>query len=96
MSIADRTVQVTLTLPEEVYQRVAQEADREQRQLGELLAALVAEGLDAHATARELFERVSEQYQARIAREGQPGQSSEEILQELRQLREQVARELYP
>jgi hypothetical protein len=96
MSATDRTVQVTLTLPEEVYTRVAEAAAREERQLVELLATLVAEGLDAHATSRETLERVSIQYRARLATENRLNQSPEEILQELGDLREQVAGELYP
>jgi hypothetical protein len=96
MSISDRTVQVTLTLPETVYERVAEAAGREKLQLAELLATLVAEGLDAHATARELLERVSTQYRARLADENKLSQSPEEVLRELRDVREQVARELYP
>jgi hypothetical protein len=93
MSTTDGTVQVTLALPEEVYARVAEAVAREKRQLTELLAMLVVEGLDAHATPREILERVSAQYRARLAAENRLNQSSEEVLQ---QLREQVAHELYP
>ena len=96
MSNTDQTVQVTLLLPKDIYERAAQAASKEQRQIADLLSALIAEGLDAHATVRELFERVSEQYRARLAQEGKLQQSSEDVLQELRTLREQIARELYP
>jgi hypothetical protein len=96
MSKTDQTMQVTLRLPKDIYERAAQAAANEQRQLEDLLSALVAEGLDAHATVRELFEHVSEQYRARLAREGKLDQSSDDVLQELHTLREQIARELYP
>lgn len=96
MSSTDQAVQVTLLLPKDIYERVAQAASQEQRQIEDLLSALIAEGLDAHATVRELFEHVSEQYRGRLAREGKLQQSSEAVLQELRTLREQIARELYP
>ncbi|MBI4641507.1 MAG: hypothetical protein HY731_12480 [Candidatus Tectomicrobia bacterium] len=96
MSITDQPVQVTLRLPKDIYERVAQAAVHEQRQIEDLLSTLIAEGLDAHATMRELFEHVSEQYRARLAREGKLHQSSDGVLQELRTLREQIARELYP
>jgi len=45
---------------------------------------------------RELFERVSREYRARLAREGKLDQSPDEVLQELRDVREQIAREFYP
>lgn len=96
MSNAEQTVQVTLSLPKDIYERVARTAVEERRRLEDLLNALVAEGLDAHATVRELFERVSEQYRARLTGEGKMDQSAGGVLQELRTLREQIVRELYP
>jgi hypothetical protein len=96
MSTTDETVEVTLTLPRGVYERVAHAAACERRQLEELLSTLVAEGLDAHASVRDLLEGVSAQYRARLDREGKLQQSPDEVLQELRELREQIARELYP
>ena len=96
MSSAEQTVQVTLSLPKDIYERVARTAVEERRRLEDLLNALVAEGLDAHATVRELFERVSEQYRARLTGEGKLDQLADGVLQELRTLREQIVRELYP
>ena len=91
-----QTVQVTLQLPKDVYERVTQAALIEQQQVEDLLRTLIAEGLEAHMTLRELLEHVSEYYRARLAREGKLRQSSDDVLQELRDLREQITRELYP
>jgi len=96
MSSTDQTVDVMLRLPKDVYERAALTAAGERRQLEDLLSALVAEGLDSHASVRELFDRVSEQYRARLASEGKLAQSGDDVLRELRALREQIARELYP
>lgn len=96
MNSAEQVVQVTLTLPKEVYDRVAHIAAGEQAPLEELLRVLVAEGLDAHASVRELFENVSARYRDRLSREGKRDQSADEVLRELRAVREQVADELYP
>ena len=89
-------MQVTLRLPKDMYERVTQAALMEQRQIEDLLSTLIAEGLEAHATIRELLEHVSEDYRARLAHEGKLQQSSADVLQGLRDLREQIARELYP
>ena len=70
--------------------------DHGTRQVEDLLHTLVAEGLEAHTTIRELLEHVSEDYRARLTREGKLDQSSDDVLQELRDLREQITRELYP
>ena len=96
MSISEQTVPVTLLLPKELYERVVRAAAYEQRRLEDLLSALVAEGLDTHATAREVLEQVAAHYRARLAHEGRPHPSSGEVLQDLRKLREQIAHDLYP
>jgi hypothetical protein len=95
MNMTEQTVQVTFSLPREVYERIAQAAAYEQHRLEDLLKLLVTEGLEAHVTLRTLFERISEQYRARLAREQKLYQSPDTILQDLRALREQVANELY-
>jgi len=96
MSNTEQAVQVIVTLPKEIYERVARTAAGEQQQLEDLLSVLIVEGLDAHATVRELLEHVSGQYRARLIREGKLDQSADEVLQELRTVREQIASELYP
>jgi len=96
MSTATETVQVTLTLPKDIYERAAETAQAEQLQVAELLGTLVAEGLIGRGSPREAFERASASYRARLAREGKLSQSPEEVLQDLREIREKVARELYP
>lgn len=96
MSNADKAVQVTLSLPKDIFERVAQAAVDEQQKIEDLLSVLVTEGLDAHATVRGLFDQVSEQYRTRLGREGKLNQSSDAVLQELRTLRDQIAHELYP
>lgn len=96
MNPSDQTVQVTLHLSKDVYKRVTQAAVNEHQQLEDLLRTLIAEGLDVHAPVRELFERVSAQFRARLSGEGKLDQSSDKVLQDLRDLREQIARDLYP
>jgi hypothetical protein len=96
MSSMSQTVRVTLRLPKDMYERVTQAARSEQQPVEDLLRTLIAEGLEAHTTVREVLERVSEDYRARLTREGKLHQSSDDVLQELRDLREQIAREIYP
>jgi hypothetical protein len=96
MSVRGRAVEVTLSLPSEIYERAARAATDEQRPLDELLSGLVAEGLDAHLTARERLERLSEQYRARLSHQKTLDEPPEQVVQALRDLRERLAGELYP
>ncbi len=93
---SNQTRQVTLLIPEAVYQQAAQTASDEQRGVEELLGLLIVEGLTAHSTTRQIFEWVSGQYCDRLSQSGKHNQSSEEVMQELQNLREHIAHELYP
>ena len=90
------TVTVTVQLPQDVYERIFQTATHEHQPFEDMLSSLVNDGLRVHLTLRELLEQVSAQYRARLIRERKSAQSADEVLHELRQLREQVADELYP
>ena len=96
MSNADQTVAVTLQIPKGIYQQASETAAHEQRQLEELLGLLIVEGLYVHTTVQQSLELVSAQYRDRLDQEGKLDQSPAEVLQELGDLREQVANELYP
>ena len=71
MSSIGQTVHVTLQLPKDMYERITQAALMEQRQVEDLLRTLIAEGLEAHTTIRELLEHVSEDYRASLGARGE-------------------------
>ena len=96
MNVNGQTITVTLQVPRDVYDRASQTASRERRPLEDLLSRLLAEGLNVHGTVREVFEQVSAQYRARLRDEGKLSQSADGIMQELHELREKIAEELYP
>lgn len=96
MSGSDQTVQVTVRLSKDSYEQVKQAAHAEKCPVEDLLGRLIAQGLEAHMTLRDIWDRVSQDYRARLARSGKLSQSAETVRQELRTLREQIARDLYP
>jgi len=96
MNVNGQTITVTLQVPRDVYNRASQTASRERRPLEDLLSRLLAECLNVHGTVREVFEQVSAQYRARLRDEGKLSQSADGIMQELHELREKIADELYP
>ena len=95
MSSGDQTtVEVTLRLSKDRYEQIQQAARMEHRPVEDLLDSLIVEGLDSHASTRDILEQVSQDYRARLAREGKLSQSADAVKQELRDLREQTARDL--
>lgn len=96
MITTDPAITVTLRLSRDVYNRVTRTATEERQSVEDLLSTIIPEGLDAHSGVRELFNQISEQYRLRLEHEGKADQTRDEVLEELRVIREQVARELYP
>jgi hypothetical protein len=96
MNANSETADVTLKLPRSVYETAMELARATAQPITDLLSSVVTDGLAIPDSPREGFERVSASYRARPAREGKLDQSPEEVLQELRELREQVVRDLYP
>ena len=96
MNRSDQTVQVTARLSKDRYEQVKQAAHAEKCPVEDLLGRLIAQGLEAHMTLRDIWDRVSQDYRARLARSGKLSQSAETVRQELRTLREQIARDIYP
>ena len=94
MSSGDQTVEVTLRLSKDRYEQIRQAARMEHRPVEDLLDSLIIEGLDSHTSTREILEQVSQDYRARLAREGKLSQSADAVRQELSDLREQTARDL--
>ena len=91
-----QNITITINLPKDVYERASETASQEQRSLEDMLSGLINEGLNVHASLRELFEAVSVQYRARLDKQGRLAESPDTVLQELRQVREQIAHDLYP
>ncbi len=93
--IVDESVEVTLKLPKEIYDRLIEFADREQQELEKIAIASIARGLETNINPREILERVSSEYRQRLERLGKLHQSSDEVLEELQQQREQIVEQIY-
>src|SRR5438046_2965285 len=90
------SVTIDVQVPQDEYQRIAAHARKEHRSVAQVIPALVDSELRRRERARELMEQVSLSYRQRLATEGKLDQTAEEVLEELRALREQIADELYP
>jgi gamma-glutamylcysteine synthetase len=94
MNYPNQSVSVTVMLPQNVYQQAKETAAHEQQHLEAFLSQLIVDGLKSH-TIGKLWETVSEQYRDRLSQAGTLAQSTDEVLQTLRNIREQVADEFY-
>jgi hypothetical protein len=96
MDTPEKHVAVTVELPQRLYEQVMDMAASEQQPVEKLLPLLVAEGLDTHRSVGDLWNELAGHVQARLTREGQAEESSDEVLASLRKLREELARAYYP
>jgi hypothetical protein len=96
MAQVDDCVQVTLELPRSVITRASQLAQEHAVSVEQELQALVQSAVEGGSTRAEKFDLLSAMYRARLAQEGKLDQSPEQIMEDLRTVREQIANELYP
>ena len=91
MDPTTQTLTVTLTLSPEVYQRLLKAADDDRQSVSDFLSQLVTMRMTSQEQARQMWEALSQQYRERSRREGTLQRSSAEVLQDLRQTREEIA-----
>ncbi|HEY9701219.1 MAG TPA: hypothetical protein V6C58_02170 [Allocoleopsis sp.] len=92
---ANQFVNVTLSLPVKTYERIEQVALSSKKRPEDLLISLVTTGLDINASIGEILESVSLEYRHRLSQEGRLDQPPDLVMQELGNIREQIAYELY-
>lgn len=96
MGNRSETVTVQVELGRDEYERVMAQARKERRPVGQVIPALIEDGLQSRMSAREIMERVSAEYRAQLAASGERELSAEELLEKLRRDREEIVNELYP
>jgi hypothetical protein len=96
MPAVDDKESVTVTFPGPTMERVKELARQKNATTEQEIQHLVEYALHSEATVREKLEALSESYRARLNREGRLNQSAEQVMAELRRIREQVADELHP
>jgi hypothetical protein len=96
MPTIEESESITLTLPRSLIIKLDELANSMRTTRDLEVQALIEDRIRREKEGREAFERLSEMYRGRMEREGKANQTSEEIMEELRQLREEVANELYP
>jgi len=96
MEDTSSNVQLTVLVPGSVYERLEKLAANERQDIAHVAGRLLEERLDSRNTFNQRMTALSDKYRQRLAREGKLEQAPDEVLEELRVLREQIANELYP
>ncbi|SRR5258708_24009455 len=89
-------VTIQVELPRKEYKRVEAQTRKEHLSESQVIPGLISSELRRREKARRLMAEASESYRARLAKEGKLDQTPEEIFAELRAIREEVAKELFP
>lgn len=89
----NRQVSVQLQLPESLYAEIQAVAETEGCSLEQFLVRLLQEAMVTYGTVDFLYEVMTLPHQQRLAEVEQGNRSPQEILQDLRNLREEIAQE---
>lgn len=95
-STNDETITVTVNLPKATFDRAEKLAIQRHKKLPQVLTDLVIEGVERRAILMKLWDEAKISYATRRAQEGKAQQSDEDVLTDLRDLRERIAGEKYP
>lgn len=92
----EERVALTVSIPQSVLKQIEELARDAKTSREREFESLLRIGLKTKRSYQDRFDRLSETYRARLAREGKLNQTFDEIMEELARVREQVANELYP
>ncbi len=96
MPVAEEQVSITLTLPRSVVERVRKSAEKSHRSVEQEATVLLQTGISKGAALRESLERARSAYDAEIKRAGKSRPTTEELWEQMRRIREEVANGFYP
>ena len=90
------TEALTLTLPREVVSRIRKSARRSQRPVEREAQELLEHGLTAQERLMDSMDRARREYKEYLVRTGQSEPTADQLMEQMRRIREEVANELYP
>jgi hypothetical protein len=96
MESSTDSVSIVVELPSEDYARLAAHARDERATVSQIIPSLLSSALRRQKKAKDLFAQASRSYRTRLAKEGKLGQTLDEMMGDLREIREEVAEELFP
>ncbi len=96
MPIVEEQVAVTVTLPRSVVNHIGASAGRDNHTVEEELRSLIGLALALEGEPEELAAKAEREYAGHLAATGNERPTTEELWEQMRRVREEVANELYP
>ena len=96
MPIAEDQVPITLSVPRSVAERVGESARLANRSVEREAEALMERGLTTRESVRASADRAYEAYKDHLKRIGQKEPTADELMEQMRRIREEIANELDP
>ena len=96
MPVAEKRVKMTVELPKSIADRVAARAASSKHTLNEEMRTLLEQGLRGSGNVHESVERARKAYEAELIGAEKTRPTTEELWEQMRRIREEVANELYP
>lgn len=96
MPAIDEMECVTLQLPRDMVERLRQSAKESHRPVEREAQALIERGLTVRDRLKRSADRAHTAYQDHLTRTGNTEPTAEELMEQMRRIREEVADELYP
>ena len=94
MPALDDSITVTIPLPKRVYVRATRLAAEQHRSVEEQLAGLVESGLTSELSVEQALDEAYEAYLANMKAAGRAPHTADELWDQMRRIRQEVADEL--
>ena len=96
LPVVEKSVKMTVELPQSIADRVTARAASSKHTLNEEMRTLLEQGLRGSGNVHDSVDRARKSYEAELisARKSRP--TGEELWEQMRRIREEVANELYP
>src|SRR5437899_2444000 len=96
MPVLDDRATITVSLPRSMMDELNERASSGRRSLEAEVTHIIERYLRRRQEVQEALERARTAYEAELARTGQRRPTSDELWEQMRRIREEVANELYP
>lgn len=94
--MVEEQIAVTVNLPKSIVEQIGESAGRDNHTMEEEIRALIGLALAMDSDPEELAEAAERDYAAHLAATGQKRPTTDELWEQMRRVREEVANELYP
>jgi hypothetical protein len=96
MPVLEEQVPITLTVPRSVAERVGESARLAKRSIEEEAEALMERGLSTRESVRASADRAYQAFRDHLKRTGQKEPTADELMEQMRRIREDISNELDP